>query len=319
MVLKVRNLPGPDEMAMVEEGPFSFPGGSTANVAVGLSRLGAQVRFIGKVGGDAEGRLIIDAFSEENVDTSFVRVEPSGRTSRTIIAVDPKGARIIFSLGGTALLDTPEEFDAKMLEGAKILYIGEARPDVAKAAARTAKDMGIISVYAPGGVFSCLGTDALEGVLVASDYLILNRRELYNMTKTRRQEEAIEILLARGAKRVLVTLGHGGASLFTVPEGAYPKAGTNSVNTGFMEWHQPAFKTDVVDTTGAGDAFAAGFIRGLLDGLGPDRSLKMGCACGALAVTALGPREALPSLQTVLDFLRQQGEEKSSCSTTPGC
>jgi len=306
MMIKVDRLPEPDEMVFAEDGPRFLPGGSTANIAVGLARLGVSSRFVGKVGPDDNGQRLLEAFRQDDVDTSFVLVDDQGRTAETIIAVDRHGARVIFSLGGTAILEKPDEFRAEALAGAQVLYVGEAIPSVGVRAMRAARDVGALVVYGPGGAFSGLGMGTLGEMIALADYLVLSRGEARLLTGKDDLDAAVGSLMAEGARRVVVTQGDRGASLFERETGA------PSATMAIARRHRDALKVPVVDTTGAGDAFTAGFIRGLVSGLDKDRCLALGNACGALAVSKVGAREAMPTWDEVSPYI--ESLERGGCS-----
>lgn len=301
MVFKVDRLPRPDEMVFAEDGPYLLPGGSTANIAVGLARLGVPSRFVGKVGRDDNGRRLLEAFGQDKVDTSFMLIDGEGRTAETIIAIDRNGARIIFSLGGTAILERPDEFQAEALADAVALYVGEAVPCVGVKAMRAAKDLGALVVYGPGGAFSGLGTSALGEMIALADYLVLSWGEARLLTREDDLDAAVGSLMAAGARRVVVTQGDRGADLFE------RRMGAPSATMTIAKWHRDALKVPVADTTGAGDAFTAGFIRGLVTGLDRDACLALGNVCGALAVSKVGAREAMPTWDEVNPYIELLG------------
>ncbi|MDI7248132.1 MAG: carbohydrate kinase family protein [Bacillota bacterium] len=301
MVFKVDRLPRPDEMVFAEDGPYLLPGGSTANIAVGLARLGVPSRFVGKMGSDDNGRRLLDAFRQDRVDTSFVLVDETGRTAETVIAVDREGGRVIFSLGGTAILEEPGEFNAGALAGAQALYVGEALPCVGARAMAAAKDLGAVVVYGPGGAFSGLGTGVLSEMIALADYLVLSRGEARMLTRQDDLNAAVECLVAAGAHRIVVTQGDRGADLFETRTQA--ASGPMTVS----KRHRDAMGATVVDTTGAGDAFTAGFIRGIITGEDADGCLALGNACGALAVSRVGAREAMPTWDEVRAYIEASG------------
>ena len=105
-----------------------------------------------------------------------------GRTAATFIAVDREGRRVIYALGGKALLESPEEVDAEYLAGARLIYLGEAFPEVVAPALREASRRGVRLVYAPGGVFCSMGLGRLRPLLEAADLVLLSRGELRTLT-----------------------------------------------------------------------------------------------------------------------------------------
>lgn len=305
-LIRVPRLPNPDEMVFAQAGPVRKPGGSTANIAVGLARLGLPARFVGKMGDDPNGRAMVADLELDSVDTRFVTLQPGERTAETFIAIDDAGNRVIFSLGGTALIDKAQELPAAALAGAAALYIGEAFPEIACQVAQSAHAAGLIVLYSPGGAFAGLGIKQLAGTISCSDYVLLSRTELRELTGCERGDSAVQALFAAGAHRVLLTLGAGGATLYENTSASRPGS--------IRQWHAQAYPVCAIDTTGAGDAFTAGFINGLVTGLDPERCLELGNACGAMAVMHTGAREGLPMWSEVEDFLVRHSSARSERS-----
>ena len=109
-IVKVPHLPKADEIVY----PISIeqhPGGSTANIAVGLSRLGECVSFFGKAGDDANGKVILDSFHADGVETAYLKIEAGNASGGAFIAVDEDGERVIYSLGGNTLYERWDEID----------------------------------------------------------------------------------------------------------------------------------------------------------------------------------------------------------------
>ncbi|OPZ63562.1 MAG: 5-dehydro-2-deoxygluconokinase [Firmicutes bacterium ADurb.Bin506] len=295
MMLTVPRFPAPDEMVFTLDEPRSLPGGSTGNIAAGLARLGVPTRFVGKVGADANGMLLKEAFEADGVDVGYLIQVPAGRTASTIIAVNPTGSRVIYSLGGTAVLERPEEFVPELLEGASLLYVGEAFPEVAERAMALAKQQGVSVVFGPGGGIEWLGREVLGRLMSAADFVLLSRRELHAAAGAREgltDNEAAAELAACGVQRLVVTRGEQG-SVFIDASGS-----TAPVVVG-------PFAVDAVDTTGAGDSFAAGFMSSLVQARPIGECLTRGNACAAMAIRKMGAREALPTLTELERFLQQ--------------
>ena len=151
LVALVEELPQRDSLVLARS--FErFPGGSAANVAVGLARLGQRVGFVGKMGDDEHGRLLFAAFEEEGVDTRGVLVEAGRPTATCFIAVDERGERIIVALPGAAVIESVEELDLDYLRGARAVYIGPSYPEVAMTTAAAVREGGGAVFCAPGGV-----------------------------------------------------------------------------------------------------------------------------------------------------------------------
>lgn len=296
LIIRVPRLPEADEMVFAQGEPGLFPGGSTANIAAGIARIGGASRFVGKVGDDANGRALRDAFAKDGVDVRWLMADPAGRTAQTVIAVDPSGRRVIYSLGGTALLESADEFAADILDGAAALYVGEAFFDVARRAMQEARSVGAQVVYGPGGMASWIGMENLAELMRLADFVLVSRAELRAMTGRDEPDAGAQLLLEWGVPGVVATLGEQGAACYSRRPGQ---------NAG-PAW-APSFSVEVVDTTGAGDAFASGFISSLVEGRPTAECLRRGSACAAMAIGRVGAREALPAREELETFLAARG------------
>ena len=290
-MIYVDSIPEYDDLVFAKKVKVT-PGGSTANIAVGLSRLGAKCGIMCKVCSDRFGKLIIKSFSRENVDYSKVVVDKGGKTARTIIIVDKLGRRIIISLGGKAIIEREEEVDLSYVTSSKLVYVGESLPNIAERIVNAAKYRKIPVIYGPG-VFSYLGLEKLGRILECVDVLVLNVIELRRLIpNTRDIHDAVRKLANLGIRIIVVTLGSRGSLAYVREEDRV--------------YEQRAFKVRARDTTGAGDAFAAGLIYGYLKGLHISDALILGSAVAALKVRKLGVR-ALPTLEKVVEFLNKNG------------
>ncbi|MEA4884727.1 MAG: carbohydrate kinase family protein [Clostridia bacterium] len=290
LIFQVDRFPLADEMVFASGEPGLFPGGSTANIAAGLARLGVRARFVGKVGPDANGDALRAAFEHDGVDTKWLMTEADGRTAQTIIVVDHSGNRIIYSLGGTALLETPDELDSAIMDGVGLLYVGEAFPAVAQRAISQARSCGAIVAYGPGGATSWIEPDVLLDLLGKADYVLVSRGELRAITSFEKPRDGAICLLNQGARNVVVTLGSAGSECYGGEAPHDP-------------WRVDAFRVQPVDTTGAGDSFAAGFAAGLIEGRLVQECLVRGNAMAAIAISRVGAREALPTRKELDAFL----------------
>ena len=253
------------------------PGGSAANTIAALARLGIKTGFIGRVGDDADGAYLRSEMANEGVDTRWIEVA-RGRTGSAIVLIDPGGERSMYVYSGVndALSLTPENIS--YVKSARYLhlssFVGETVIDVQRKILDRSK--AEIS-FAPGMLYVRRGLDALEGIISNARVVFLNRDEIEMLTGSGYRDGAGE-LNDIGAELVVVTLGG---------DGCY-------IRTSDAEVSIPSFAARVVDTTGAGDAFCAGFLYGLLN----DEPLGV---CGRLGnwvamncIEAVGAREGLP-------------------------
>ena len=277
-IVKVPHLPKADEIVY----PLSIeqhPGGSTANIAVGLSRLGETVSFFGKAGDDANGKVICNSFREDGVITDYLKIEAGNSSGGAFIAVDEDGERVIYSLGGNTLYERWDEIDPTSFDGVEGLYIGETFDEVGVEAAKLAHKHGATVFFGPGGIMCSYGLEYLGPVIAQTDYLLVNLPEAEMLSGCDTKEAAIETLLEAGAKNLILTEGRHGS-------GCYSKAGSITV---------PAFSVKAVDTTGAGDTFTAGLLHAMSEKFPIEQALRYAAACAAKAVQVVGARTSMPT------------------------
>ncbi len=287
----ISHLPEAGELVLADELILTI-GGCAANVAVDLVRLGVPATVVGCVGDDVFGRVVADMLRERAVDVSGLRVRPGQATSQTLI-VNVKGQdrRFIHTFGANADF-SPD--DIALADGCQVLYLGgyfimdRIRPDdLARVFAR-ARERGIRTVLdvvtpGPGEYLSRLGP-----VLPHTDVFLPNDHEAKLITGLSDPVAQAEKFHAMGAKTAIVTMGERGSVL--VGEGVRLRAGT--------------YRMPFVDGTGGGDAFAAGYIAGMLRAGGPEECLRLGSAVGASCVRAIGTTAGVFTREECDAFLR---------------
>jgi len=282
----VDRLAGADEESVILDFKES-PGGSAANTAVGLARLGVRVGYIGKIAGDREGSLLLKSFIDESVDTGGIIISKTGRSGSVIGFIDQKGNRALYLDPGVNDTLRYEEINPDYVKGAKILHLtsfaGETPFIAQKRLVETVSNVKI--TFDPGMIYARKGLEKLRPIIKRC-YVIMPSEAEINLLTGEKYEEGANILLKEGAEIVAVKLGE---------EGCY-------VTNGREKHLIKPFKVKVVDTTGAGDAFCAGFIYGLLRG----KSLK---ECGILGnfvasrcLMKMGAREGLPKKSDLLYY-----------------
>ncbi len=282
-------LPQKDEAVYISE-VNDYLGGSAANVAVALSRLGVQVSFVGKVGGDAEGVLMMKEFLRNGVDVSGVIAEAKKRTSKTFIVVDRHGDKKIHVLGygNSALaLISPNEIDWSRIEESEIVYVGEVYTEVAELVTSYARGCGKKIVYRPGLTIIEFDAEKVRSILRNVDLLILNRRGWEALRSIRSTPTDLTKL---GPEAIIVTQGEEGCTAYTRNE----------------SFTVPAHRVKTLDTTGAGDAFAAGLMSALLENKVLRDCINYALAVSAIKVEARGARNGLPTKSEVEDFMKRK-------------
>ncbi|MEQ0559825.1 PfkB family carbohydrate kinase [Amycolatopsis sp. NEAU-NG30] len=273
-VRPVEGIPEGQGAALVEQIRFG-PAGTAAATAVTLAKLGAAVRTAGAIGDDPIGDLLLAMLARHGVDTSLVLRREGVQTSASVLPIRPDGSRPAFHVPGANLAYAPEDAPHEHISRATHLHLGGPELMGGEQAARIlapARAAGVVTsadLLAPGdpGVLAWLAP-ALSFV----DYLLPNEEQLLGLTGAATPQDGARALLGRGIGCVAVTLGARGALVVTAEE-------TIAV---------PAFDVPVVDTTGCGDAFSAGFLRGLGLGRPPREAAVLGCAAAALVAQGLG-------------------------------
>ncbi|HVN53161.1 MAG TPA: carbohydrate kinase family protein [Anaerolineaceae bacterium] len=281
-IAQVQELPHPDSIVFAEH-YAGMVGGTGGNVAEGIARLGHRVRFLGVLGDDENGKRLMDAFIRAEVDTSAVQVRKGEHSAATFIARDHQGQRIIFGLGGAALYERAEDIDPLWLKGIRILFIADAYPEPALAAIR-AMESGAKVIFNPGGLMVASGEDFLGPIVERCDALLLSREEACQLSGEADPESAAVALSRKGRPVVLITLGSEGALL----------------REQAIAQRIPACQAEsVVDTTGAGDAFASGVVSGILRGFTWADAARLGCAVASIKIDHTGARGGLPDWEQV--------------------
>lgn len=288
-LLKVDKLAGAEEESFIRDYTEAC-GGSAANTVVGLARLGRKVGFIGKVADDHEGKLQLDCFKAEGVNTEGVTVTQKGRSGAVLGFVDKKGARALYVNTGVNGEIEPREIKWTYVSQTRYLhlssFVGEKSFRTQKKLFSSLPDTVKIS-FDPGSVYAQRGLAAIEPMIQNSYVFMPNAGELTMLTGEADFHKGADFILSLGVKIVVVKLGS---------KGCY-------VTDGQERYAIDAFKVKVVDTTGAGDAFNAGFLDGLLN----DKNLadcgRLGNFAASRCIMAMGARAGLPYAKDLAAFL----------------
>jgi len=284
----VDRFPAPDEEAVVLSQTWGA-GGSAVNTAIDGSRLGLRTAVIAKIGFDSFGRIIVDELLREGVDISGLRVSSTGRTGFTIVAIDRDGRIAMYGFKGVAEELDPNEVDNEIISTARYVHIASLRLDTSLKVAEIARKAGAKISWDPGRVLAKKGLKELEKMIKSIDIVLANKVEASVITglDIDKYRESAKILKDLGPELVVVKLGSRG--IYVLGDG--------------VDEEVPAVKVDrVVDTTGAGDAFAAGLIAGILRGYSLRKALLYANAVAALKITKLGSHEA-PTHKEVVEYI----------------
>jgi ribokinase len=262
------------------------PGGKGANQAVVLGRLNAQVEMIGAIGGDTDGEELLATLQSAGVSTRFVFERPGDPTGLAVVCVTPDGDNAIVVAPGANASLAPGDLAAAAaaFDRADLLLLQLEIPlETVLAAARTGREHGALVV-----LNAAPARDLPAGLLEVVDVLVVNRGEAAALSGSDNPRDAATYLRGRGPGVVVVTLGGEGCAVAddggVAPLSAYP--------------------VEAVDTTGAGDCFAAAVGLGLAAGRSALQAARFAAAAAAISVTRPGA-QVTPGKAEVERFMRQ--------------
>jgi len=289
LVRPVSEIPEGQGGVLVEE-IRATAAGSAGGSALVLAKLGATVRSAGAIGQDALGDLLVALLHRDGVDTSLLVRRQGVQTSSSVLPIRPSGERPAFHVIGANGTYGAEDAPLDAIAAATHLHLGGPEFMGGEAAARIlahAREHATTTsadVLAPGdpGLLEWIGP-ALEHL----DYLLPNAEQVLGLTGATDLAQGCRSLLGRGVGCVAATRGADGAL----------------VVDGQSEVSVPAFAVEVLDTTGCGDAFSAGFLRGLSLGRDHRGAAILGCATAAYVAQGLGTDHGsfdLPAVEALI-------------------
>jgi len=295
---RVERILGDGETVADEAG--MFPGGSSANTIYGLAKLRMMAGFIGVVGDDAEGKILMQDFQKVGVDISQIKVKPGVRTGSALCLSDKLGRRSLYVSPGANSLLTMDDLNLTYINQAKWLHLSSFVDD---------KQFNILPElmngldphtklsFSPGVLYAKKGLRPLAPMLSRTHVLFLNQSEIHQLTREKDVRAGTECCLRQGCDVIVVTLGKG--TRLESGEGVSHKAVTaagyirDAKTEHIIEPRNQSIISE--DTTGAGDAFATGFLYGLLKGKSLEKCGRLANIVAEFSITRVGAREGLPN------------------------
>ncbi|MCL1855322.1 MAG: ribokinase [Clostridia bacterium] len=273
-------------------GFYTFTGGKGGNQAVSLAKLGVPTMMIGKLGADQNGALYRDTMQDLGIEQHTVQTVDHVPTGVAMIEVDASGENRIVVVPGANYAVDRRQVDfmmGELLACDMVLMQLEIPMDTVEYAAQKLHGEGKIVILDPSPA-----VPLSERLLRACTYIVPNESELRILSgmeadTDEQVEAAAQTLLEKGARCIVVKLGTRGVMLVSKQSSL----------------HVPGFKVNALDTTGAGDAFVAGFAVSLLEGKMPAEAVRFGNAAAALSTTAMGAQSAMPARAQVDDLLQR--------------
>ena len=295
LAFRTRKVPAWGETIMGSDFRLG-PGGKGSNQAVAAARLGGKVSFLSKLGRDSFGELARRTYLQEGIDTRFVFETDSIPTGAATIIVDEvTGENAIVVVPGACYYVTADEIDQArdlIAESAVLLTQLELQISSVEHGLKLARSLGVQTILNPAPAL-----ELPESIFPLCDYLTPNESEARTLTglpvtNIAEAERAADVLLARGARNIVVTLGAQGAFV----KNARVAKRVPAVDAG-----------PVVETTGAGDAFNGGFAIALAEGRDIVAATQFGCAVAGISVTRRGTAPSMPTRAEVDALLKAAG------------
>jgi sugar/nucleoside kinase (ribokinase family) len=276
-----------------------MPGGQVATTVIACQTWGLRTRYVGKLGDDDASRLHTQEFLRAGTEAHLIHV-PKTPSARSLILIDHTGERTVLCRRDERLVLQPAELNREWIVNARALHVDGHDTAAATLAARWAREAGVLVIADLDDTY-----EGVEQLLNNIDFLIVSRDLPGRLTGKPNLKTALREMQRRfGCRLTAATLGAEGVLAFD----------------GEHFHHSPAFHVPVVDTTGAGDIFHAGFIYALLKGWPLPRTLDFSCAAAAINCMAEGARGGIASVDQIESFMAatpryQEAEEFVEPST----
>ncbi len=300
----IESMPERGKLALVDNMEL-HTGGCASNTGTALAKIGVDAAIIGKVGSDGFGDFMVNELSKHGADCSGIVRDGETHTSATMVMISRDGERtFIHYIGANATL-TEKDVDWSVVKRGKILHVagtflmpgfdGQPTANVLK----KAKDMGVTTSLDTAWDSRGNWMELLEPCLPYVDYAVPSIEEARMCTGKQEPSDVADVFMSKGVKTVALKMGD---------QGCY-------IKNKDIELRIPIYKVDAVDAVGAGDAFAAGFLTGVVNGWDLLRTGKFANAVGAFCVTALGATTGIRDRKTIEAFIDKQEAHKSfSCT-----
>ncbi len=294
----VEGIPERGKLTLVEKTELHI-GGCATNTGIVLKKLGVDVSIVGKVGNDNLGKFIINKLKEEGINTEYIKISEKFTTSGTSVLVHSDGERsFIHSIGANADFGL-EDIDFSLIKNFSILHI--AGPFLMPKFLKEGL-FETLKIAKENGLITCLDTvwDAFgnwfKGInrsLPYVDYFFTSFEEAKMISGKNEKENICDFFLLNGVKNVCLKMGEKGSYIANKEE----------------RYYFPALKVNVVDTTGAGDGYVAGFIKGIIEKFDFRKSGLLANIVGAKITTAIGTTSGIKNWEDLIGFAKKYGYE----------
>lgn len=294
-VWPVDKLPGPGHDAYVDKVAASL-GGAVLNTAIVLDKLNHPTAMLSCLGEDIWARQIRDLLGGTGINLNHACVRPEHASGLVFIAVTPDGERTMFSQRGANIHFSPQDLDEAVFSRAGMLYLSgyslleSPQKEASWRAIELAKQYKVPISLDSGFEPVFIDPDSVRKLIPDLAVCVTGSKEMEKLYSVTDPAEAARYLISQGVELAAIKLGKDGCYV------------ADEAGTCFC----PAFKMDVIDTTGAGDSFSAGLMYGWAHGFSLQASAVLASALGALATTVFGAGLGLPGRAELLEFLQNK-------------
>lgn len=288
----ISEIPQGQNIALIDEIRITAAG-TAAGTSVDLAKLGCKVIAVGAAGDDEMGNILVGIMNRYGIDTSHIKRKKGVQTSGTMLPIRPNGERPALHVMGTNATFCFEDVPQEVVRNANFVHIGgfylmpkfdgEGTVETLKVA-REGKAITTMDIL---GVKQEKMAEKILPAMPYLDYFMPNLEEAQMIAGLTDLDELSDFFLNAGAKNVALKMGARGSFI---------------KNKQGMRLRIPAFKVNVVDTTGCGDAWSGGFITGLSRGMNIQESAVLGSACGSLVATGLGSDAGIIDFDSTMKF-----------------
>ncbi|MHA1904329.1 MAG: carbohydrate kinase family protein [Candidatus Thorarchaeota archaeon] len=287
IMMHVEKLPRRKDHLVSQDTKISF-GGSAANFALQSARLGVKSGLIGCVGDDLYGQKVMKNLNNLGVDTRAILVLGNQPTGLFFLAQDPQGESVVFTEPGANRFLEKHIIEDEYLIKARTIHVAGGFPMITSQVADMATADGMIFSLDPGRAAD--GID-YSNIIRRTDLLFMTQKELKKYFKIESSEKALKTFAKTFPGVLVIKIGEKGAI----------------ATDGFEFCSSKVFEVPVLDTLGAGDAFAAGFVTAWTRSERIEQALNVANAVAALTITKKGAQEGQPSLEKTASLLSKHG------------
>ena len=289
----VSEIPPGQGISLIDEIRITAAG-TSAGTSVDLAKLGCSVTAVGAVGNDEMGNILIGILNRYGVNTKHLARKDGVQTSGSILPIRPNGERPALHVMGSNAVFSFDDVPLEVVAKADFVHVGGFYlmpkfdgPDTVKTL-QFAKQSGAITTMDILGVQQENMAQKILPCMPYLDYFMPNLEEAGMITGLTDPDQMCQYFLDAGSKNVVLKMGERGSLILS--------ASGERVRL-------PAFKVKLVDTTGCGDAWSAGFIAGLSLQMPVDKAAQLGSACGSLVASGLGSDAGIIDLESTLAFI----------------